>query len=84
MIKLYMKAPQPRKYELDAMLHLLQETCALSANAKASIVDVRRGKQYDATTFKPDMDIYLDMEAQSFLTLWNCSPVARCVRNLIL
>jgi hypothetical protein len=69
-IKMYTKAPAPTKHRLDAALYLLQVNVADPHGAVGSILDMRRGRLYDATAPKRDMDLYLTVEAQSFVTMW--------------
>lgn len=69
-IKLYTKGAEPTKHRLDAALYLLQTEVGDSNGAVGSVLDVRRGKLYDASVPKAGMGLYLTTEAQSFVTMW--------------
>lgn len=70
-VKLYWKCDALSKRRADPALHLLDKVCASEVSATPAILDAQSGRLFMKTVAKPNMDLYLQMEAQAFVTAWN-------------
>lgn len=71
LIKLYNKADSLKKNQLDVILHLMQVSLMEpGARVVPAVLDVRRGRLFEATSFVPEMTALLEGEALNFVHLW--------------
>lgn len=67
-IKMYMKQQEPTLEQLQVILHLMQIVCLRSGiSSVVSVLDVRRGRLFQATTFDRRYDPLLRGEALSLV-----------------
>ncbi len=70
LIKLYLKKDKPQANQVEIILHLMQETLWPTVeNPAISLLDVRRGRLYEATSFRPELTALLRGEALGFVEI---------------
>lgn len=71
-IKLYFKKHQPKKLQLETILHLIKTTLPIkNKNAVVAVIDIPRGKLIVPTVETPDIEALLAGQAAAFVTMWN-------------
>jgi len=70
-IKMYNKKEPIKKRQLDILLHLMQLTLHEDPYASSmAVLDVRRGKLFEASSFNEPFTTLLEAEALAFERLW--------------
>lgn len=76
LVKLYLKDGEPKKRQVEAMLHLLQSELRPSTGSRqVGILDVRRGKLLLPSEFDPAYLTLMEGEARSFSSIYRALPV---------
>lgn len=75
LVKLYFKAGEPNKRQVEAMLHLLQaELQPTNGNRRVGLLDVRRGKLLTPSEYDPAYLTLMEGEARSFALIYDALP----------
>lgn len=71
LIKLYLKKETPSKEQVRLILHLMQITLRPKVERPViSLLDVRRGRLFEETSFDPRLTALLEGEAAAFLQMY--------------